>query len=233
MSALRPLLDQLLPEAVGGYLDQVLRRTMPRTGLEARWSISSSGKFSGRIAADLLAFARNHSMDCAMVLSDADVTRIIYFEGGLVVGADSDVIFERLGRVLLRTKAVSEEVARGILDLEQEIGLVAASGLVPPEALVPALEKRAWEIASNLPFMNNAHFLIVDGVPSLGGLPKLSLAPMDLAMEGLRRYDEWRNRPGDSAPSTSPTSSTPMERAAPPAPPPPPVRAISRLRAKR
>jgi hypothetical protein len=148
-------------------------------------------------------------MDAAMVLVDEDVVRVLYFQGGNVVGADSNV----------RSGAIDEEVARGILDLEQEVGIVVAAGLVPAEALRPALEHRAFEIATSLPFMNNAHFLVVDGVPDLGGLPLLSLSPMDLAMEGLRRYDEWRNRPGLSS------ASAPRDKVAPPAPTPRPARA--------
>jgi hypothetical protein len=218
-----PLLDRLLPDAAGAFLDRVLRGTMPR-GADGRWSISSAGRFSGRIAADLLAFARNHRMDAAMVLADADVSRVLYFEAGTVIAADSDVIFERLGRVLLRTGTVAEDVARAVIDLEQEVGIVAASGLVPPAALRPALERRAWEIGTNLPLMHNAHFAFVEGTPVLGGLPRLAIAPMDLAMEGLRRYDEWRNRPAESRGGAL-SASSPRPTAAPPAPPPPPARA--------
>lgn len=51
--------------------------------------------------------------------------------------------------------------------------------------------------------MPHAHYLLVDGEPDLGDLPRFHIPPMDLAMEGLRRYDEWRNR--RSAPeATSP-----------------------------
>ena len=210
MSSLAPLLERLLPEAVDRFLEEVLGKTMPRLGEGNRWKISSCGSFSGRIAADLLAFAKNHEMNAAMVMVEAEVARVIYFEKGMVVGSRSNVIFERLGRVLLRQGELSPEVAEQVVEMEGFAGMVVASGLVPPEALLPALEQRTWEIATNLPLMHNAHFLIVDGVPDLGSLPRLAIPPMDLAIEGLRRYDEWRNGaagvpiPARKAPETRP-----------------------------
>ena len=33
----------------------------------------------------------------------------------------------------------------------------------------------------------------MDGKPDLGEMPATDLSPTDLALEGLRRYDEWRH----------------------------------------
>ena len=37
--------------------------------------------------------------------------------------------------------------------------------------------------------------LSIEGEPNLGELPSFSVPPMQLAMEGMRCYDEWRNTP--------------------------------------
>jgi hypothetical protein len=224
MSKLAPLLERLLPESADRFLAENFGSTMPRTGEGFRWGISSCGSFSGRIAADLLMFAKNHEKDAALVLADEDVVRILYFEKGLVVGSQSTVLFEHLGRVLLRMGALDEQDATQIVDVEQQAGLLAAASLLPEETLKLGLEQRTWEIGTNLPFMHNAHFVFVEGTPQLGPLPRLAIAPMDLAIEGLRRYDEWRNGPQPAAPSAAqdviaePPTDTPALRDAMPEP---------------
>jgi hypothetical protein len=186
-----PVFDSLLPEAVDRSLGRILGSTMPREG--GRYRIVLAGRFDGQVAADLLAFAHNHAKDSALVLGDTDCVRVLYFHGGLVVGADSDVIFERVARTLRRRGAVTAEEAEAVLELETSAGLVVASGLLRRETLEFGLEQRAWEIGRALPFLHGAHFFLVGGTPNLGGLPLLGIAPMDLALEGVRRYDEWRH----------------------------------------
>jgi hypothetical protein len=137
-------------------------------------------------------------MDGALVLWDRDVLRILYFGRGVVVGAGSNVGFERIARILGRAKVLDAEQATALEEREKAEGIRAAAMALAPEVLKWALERRAYEIAVNLPLMNGAHFLFVEGSPQLAPLPRISIPPMDLAMEGLRSYDEWRN--GSAAP---------------------------------
>jgi hypothetical protein len=190
----RLFFDRLMPESLEALLARVLGTTVPRKGEDGRFRISSSGRFSGRIAADLLAFTRNQKHDGAFVLLQDDVVRILYTQRGMIAGADSNVLFERLGRVLHRAGTLDRDSSRHVVTCEEQRGLAAAIKLLPADAVQWGLEKRAWEIGTALFFMAGAHFIFVDGQPALGDVPLLSVPPMELAIEGVRRYDEWRNK---------------------------------------
>jgi hypothetical protein len=187
----------LLKRAIPDALDPIVRRAvgdvLPRTGEGGRYRIAHTGQFSSRVAADLLAFGRNQRLDGALVIVDVDTMRAIYFAGGRVVGADSNVLFERLGRVLLRAGVVDATTATSLVAREEAAGVASAASALTPDTARFGLERRAWEIASALFFVPDGHFLVVEGAPELGPALALDLDPMDLAIEGLRRYDEWRH----------------------------------------
>lgn len=204
--------DRLLPESLEALLTRVLGSSVPRLGDDGRYRISSGGRFSGRIAADLLAFAHNQKYDGAFLTLQEDVVRVLYVHRGLVVGAESNVLFERLGRVLSRAGTLDREGERQVTTCEEQRGLLVAAGLLPAEAARWGLERRIWEIGTALYFVSAGHFVFADGVPNLGDLPTFAIPPMDLAMEGLRRYDEWRN--GGTKPVE--TAAAPASRARPP-----------------
>ena len=206
--------DRLLPESLEALLTRALGSTVPRLGADGRFRISSGGRFSGRIAADLLAFTHNQSYDGAFVTVQEDVVRVLYAHGGRIVAADSNLLFERLGRVLARAGTLDREGERQVTACEEHRGLLAATSLLPVEAARWGLERRIWEIGTSLYFISAGHFVFADGVPNLGDLPTFGIPPMDLAMEGLRRYDEWRN--GGNKPAQSPAPGGAGSRARPP-----------------
>lgn len=190
---LETLFERRLPAALEARLEDSLGDSMPRLGLGATFRIASAGRFSGRIAADLLAHAQNQKMDAAFLLVEEEVVRVLYFEGGHVIGAGSNVLFERLGRVLGRADVVSTREVRALVECEEQEGLAAAARRLPPDAARWGLERRVWEIGAGLYFMPHAYFLFIEGRPILEGLPRLALSPIELSMEGMRRYDEWRH----------------------------------------
>lgn len=219
-----PLSDQisyLLKRAIPDALEPVVRRVvgtaLPRTGDAGRYRITYTGAFSSRVAADLLAFGRNQRLDGGLVLIDEDVLRAIYFREGRVIGAESNVLFERIGRVLSRADLVDDATADELVRIEEADGVAGAVARLPAETAKFALERRTWEIAAALFFIRRGHFLIVEGAPELGDVAHLDLNPIDLAMEGLRRYDEWRNA------TSGPRPLRDVPAAPPPAPPSTPV----------
>jgi hypothetical protein len=187
------LFERMLPGALESLLAGLVGDRIPRLGPDDAFRVSSCGRFSGRIAADLLAYAKNQSMDGAFVLVQDDAYRALYVAKGTVVGAESNVLFERLGRVLLRLGQLSADDARQVVHVEESQGTAAAASMLPLDVAVVGLDRRAWEVGTALTFMGPSHFMFVDGAPRLGSLPLLSIATMDLAIEGVRRYDEWRN----------------------------------------
>jgi len=191
--AIAVLFERLLPEVLEPLLAEALGGGIRRSGDQGLHRVSASGRFSGAQTADLLAFCRSQELDGALVVADADVRRVLYFRRGDVVGADSDLLFERLGRILLREHVLEKDDAEAVVEIEETKGAPAAAAALPAEALRFALEKRIWEVAASLYFMRHAHFVIVEGPAELGGLPLFQLPAERLAMEGMRRYDEWRH----------------------------------------
>ncbi len=51
--------------------------------------------------------------------------------------------------------------------------------------------------------MGRCHYVLVDGTPQLGTIPTPEVETTQLAMEGMRCYDEWRHGPAqeESAPT--------------------------------
>jgi len=189
------LLDRLLPDALDPVLTRVLGRSIPRLEAENRFRVAAAGRFSGHLVGDLLTQARNRVLDGALVLMEADVVRVLYFVQGRVAGAHSNVLFERLGRILGQAEVLSAADADSIVEEEETRGLAAAAARLPVDVVEWGLERRIREITSSLYFMPQAHYVLVEGLPDLKPLPTFLLSPLQLAMEGLRRYDEWRNRP--------------------------------------
>ena len=204
------LLKRAIPDALEPVVRRVVGSSLPRLGEGDRYRIAYTGAFSSRVAADLLAFGRNQRLDGALILIDEDVLRAVYYLKGVVIGAESNVLFERLGRVLQRADAVDEATATELVRLEETSGVAAATATLSPEVARFALERRAWEISAALFLIHRGHFLIVEGAPVLGAVEPLALSATDLALEGLRRYDEWRNgesgapRPARREPTTRP-----------------------------
>ena len=66
--------------------------------------------------------------------------------------------------------------------------------------------------------MRRAHFIVVEGEPQLAGVPTFEVESINLAVEGMRAYDEWRNAPSasggraTSAPPSSMRTPKPVER---------------------
>lgn len=207
------LFERLLPETLAPLLGDVLEHRLLPGGPDGfLHRVVASGRFSGPQTADLLAFARSQELDGALVVAEADVERALIFRGGDVIAALSNVLFERLGRILHREGVISAEDCAAVIDAEEQAGVEAAVEMLPTDASRWGLERRIWDITTVLYFTRNAHFVIVEGEPNLGTLPTFSVPPIQLAMEGMRCYDEWRN--GPSRPEIK-TLSTPTSPAAP------------------
>lgn len=197
------LFERLLPETLAPLLGSVLGDRLVPAGTDGfLHRVVASGRFSGPQTADLLAFARSQKLDGALVVAEADVDRALLFKGGNVVATLSNVLFERLGRILHREGVISREDMEEVEAAEEEYGVEAAFEMLPPEPARWGLERRIWDVTTALYFTRNAHFVIVEGQPNLGLLPEFGVPPMQLAMEGMRCYDEWRNAPSQEAPAT-------------------------------
>lgn len=189
------LFERLLPESLSPLLGQALSGLLAPIGDGGLHRVCASGRFTGRQTADLLTFCTNQTLDGALVVADADDVRVLMFRQGNVVAATSTVLFERLGRILYREDLLGREDMVHLVEVEEKQGQTAAVAMLPDDAARWAAERRIWEIATTLCFARRAHFIIVEGTPLLDGLPTFEISTTQLAMEGVRAYDEWRNGP--------------------------------------
>jgi hypothetical protein len=191
---LAALFDRFLPDALDPVLARILGDTIPRRAGNVRYLVTATGRFSGDLVSDVMNQAHNRRFDGALLVAEKDVTRVVYFRRGRVVGADSNVLFDRLGRILGGEGVIGPEDVDSIVEEEETRGLASAVARLTEEAVEWGLDRRIREITSNLYFMPRSHFVLVKGKPDLGDIPLFDFSPIELAMEGLRRYDEWRNR---------------------------------------
>lgn len=234
---LTPLLGRLLPETMEPFLARALGSSIPRDGEGDRYGIICCGQFRGAFTADLLGFAKTHKLSTALLVTEGDAERALLFHEGVVVGSHSNVLFERVGRILHKAGVLDKEDGNAVVDCEEKMGIHRAMQMVSQEAASWGLEKRAWEVGAALYFVRQGHFVFVEGAPQLEKLPRLDIRPMQLAMEGMRRYDEWRHGKGRTPSATTPveegaTHRLPQERARPlPPVPAAPSRSAAELEA--
>src|SRR5687767_4544621 len=96
---LRDLVERTAAEGVDSIVTKAVGTAVPRVGEAGRYKLALVGAFSRRGVANLIAIASNPEFEGALVFVDGDVVRTLYARGGALVGADSNVLFERLGRV--------------------------------------------------------------------------------------------------------------------------------------
>ncbi len=203
LPSLAEFLEDRFPQRLDEHLQGAFGPSMPRVGDNGRYAIVASGRFRGAITADLLAFAHNNRVDGALLLVDEDTERVLFFEEGMLVGAQSNVLFERLGRLLYKAGAVERKAYEKLIEVEEEQGPSGLLDWVPEATLEWAAELRVWEVVAGLYLAGRGHFVLVEGRPQLDGVFEVSLDPMQVALEGMRRHDQWRNRPTDGRPSRS------------------------------
>ncbi len=192
-SELAILFEILLPDSLEPLLSEAVDHTVAREGRDMRHNVTASGVFEGRLTADLFGLARSQALNGALVVAAPDAKRVLYFRNGVVVAARSNIETDRLGHILKVGELVTDEQAHHLIETENALGIAAALELVTPEAAQWGMERRVWEIATGLFFVEGGHYVLVEGEPVLEGFIEVAFQPMQLAMDGMRRVDEWRN----------------------------------------
>ncbi len=187
------MLEDRLPHGLDAVLQDILGPSMPRVAAGGRYGILASGRFRSAITADLLAFACNNRVDAALILTEQDTQRVLYFRDGMLVGAASNVLFERIGRLLYQAEVVTKDVSNTLIDIEESGGPGALLHRIPNAAIHYAAERQVWEVVAALFLVHAGHFVLVEGKPHLDDALTVSFEPMQVALEGMRQHDQWRN----------------------------------------
>jgi len=196
---LSEVLERSLPLEVDEVLARILGESVARSEEDGRYHIAASGRFGGHLTEDLLALAANPKAEGALVIAEEETERLIYVRDGVVIGMHSNVLFERLGRVLYLAEVVNHDDADTLIEVEEVIGDAALLDWLPEDVLLWAVGHRAESVAAALPYLRHGHFLLVEGAVRLHGLPELSLDAREIGAAARRIYDAWRS--GDADPS--------------------------------
>ena len=195
---LSDVFDRELPRQLDELLTDVFGDTLSREGNDNHFRVVASGQFQGQITPDLLNFARRRGIDGALLITEQDHYRALYFREGQVVAARSSALFEQLGRVLLSAELIDKQDARTLSDTERGEGVAAVLRWIPTELAAWAAHRRAWDVGMALPFIAHGHFLFIEGTPDLGALPRLAIAPMTMATHGQKLHEAWKANPSGS-----------------------------------
>lgn len=131
-----------------------------------------------------------------LVVLDGQTSRSVFFEHASVVGAQSTASGERIGEILYRYGALTEEqveeVASGVT-AEERFGEVAVRlGLVTRERLFQLIGKQTEEIVYATLRIDDGTFYFLESFDESRLAARLSLGVSALLMEGVRRMDETR-----------------------------------------
>lgn len=131
-----------------------------------------------------------------LVVLDGSTSRSVFFEHGHVVCAQSSAEGERLGEVLYRYGALTEEqVAATAAAVTSEVRFGEASvrlGFLTNEKLFHLMSKQAEEIVYAVLLVGDGMFYFLDSYDASRLHCRINLSVNGLLMEGVRRMDETK-----------------------------------------
>ena len=193
-SYLGNLLEHKIPEESAEFLHHVLGTSIPRTGDQQRYDVVACGRFHGAELPHMIVYLQDRKASGALIVIDGDAERAVFLSGGMVVGASSTVLFERLGRLLYKSEVVTKEDADTLVDAEENFGVEALLMWLSARHLQWAVDRRVWEVGAALALVKRGHFLFVEGEPTLDG-PGVSIDPAQVVHEGTRLKQEMGSTP--------------------------------------
>jgi hypothetical protein len=144
---------------------------------------------------DVIALLQQSGWTGELAVYGDETLRSIYFDGGNVIGATTNVIEERLGETLYRFGVVTRE------QLEQAIKEASTSGkrlgeaaidldFVTPEELYPMMTRQVEEVFYRALQVSDGFFYFFDRFDEKNLVRRHNLNAGALLMEGARRMDE-------------------------------------------
>lgn len=179
-----------LAPAVDGVV--LMRRAAP--GAAATLRLAGEVKHPGAMC-DVIALVAQSGWRGELVVLEERRHRSIYFDGGLVVGAQTNVPEERLGETLFRFGVVTRE------QLDEAIRKAAQSGkrfgeaaieleFVSAEELFPMMARQVEEVFYAVIHVSDGVFYFFDTFEEKVLARRHNLNAGGLLMEGARRMDE-------------------------------------------
>jgi Domain of unknown function (DUF4388) len=158
--------------------------------------VAFQGNLETMPVADLLQWASNGRQTGTLRVTNAEITKKIYIEKGVIVSCTSTDPREFLGHFLVSQGAIDEAGLQGaIIEQDRQKGmlgqLLVQRGAITEDRLNEMLRIKAEEAIFDLFTWTSGQFRFIDDdLPSYELVP-ISLDVQGLVLEGMRRLDEW------------------------------------------
>ncbi len=153
-----------------------------------------AGEITAGAMGDVLALLAQAGWRGELVVFDGEDTRSVFFEQGNVVGAQTSVEDERLGSVLYRFGALTEEQLEQIMErvrAGRRFGDVAIElGLLSQEKVYEFIGKQVEEVVFGTLAVSDGTFFFLDGFDESKLVSRHTVSATMLLMDGVTRLDE-------------------------------------------
>jgi hypothetical protein len=143
---------------------------------------------------DIVALVGQAGWKGELAVLSGETSRSIFFEAGNILGAQTNVVAERIGNLLYRLGVLSAEeveAVEGTLSEGRRFGEIAvALGLLTREKLFEVMAKQTQEIAFATLLVQDGMFYFLDRYDAVRVAMRHHVSVNSLLMEGVQRMDE-------------------------------------------
>lgn len=155
------------------------------------------GNLSTMSVSDLLQFLAVSRKTGMLRFDRAKIVKQIYFEDGLIVGANSNDPKEYLGQLLIHYAKLDEGQLKAALEIQRAAGgrlgeILVSTGVLPQEEVLQILRIRTLDIIYELFLWEDAHFELYDNERPPEFFVRIEVQPTKVIMDGVYRIDEWK-----------------------------------------
>ncbi len=153
------------------------------------------GTLTTMSVSDLLQFLAAGRKSGTLKFSRGKVVKEIYFQNGIVVGANTNDPKEYLGQVLIHYGKVDETQLQAAMEVQRKAGgklgeILVAQGFMTSAGVLEILRIRTLDIIYDLFVWEDAHFELFDSESLPADLIRIEVEPTTIIMEGIYRVDE-------------------------------------------
>lgn len=157
--------------------------------------MSIHGTLTTMSVSDLLQFLAAGRKSGTLRFNRDKVVKEIYFQQGIIVGANTNDPKEYLGQVMIHYGKLDEPQLQIAMEEQRRAGgklgeILVAMGFMTQDAVLEILRIRTLDIIYDLFVWEEAHFELFDAEPLPADLIRIEVEPTTIIMEGIYRVDE-------------------------------------------
>jgi hypothetical protein len=163
--------------------------------------MSIVGSLATMNVADLLQFLEVGQKNGILRVRHENITKMIFFEKGTIVGSSSNDPKEYFGQFLLHYGKIDEAGLKAGMEKHRQLKVplgraLVHLGLIHDAEMMELLRERALEIIYDLFLWEQADFAFEDNALLPQDLIRIEIKPTSVVIEGIYRVDEWQRYRG-------------------------------------